>query len=104
MSTGADGSHPTTNQFVWQPLAGSFYAPCGDGAYDFSVYGDESCHLIESRMCGQGGGARQGTHAGSMGEAFGDFDALEVTNALHVAPVPGSDRYTEGAHASGHRH
>src|SRR6185312_328639 len=37
----------------------------------------------------------------SMGEAFGDFDALEVTNALHVAPVPGSDRYTEGAYATG---
>ena len=36
-----------------------------------------------------------------MGEAFGDFDALEVVNALHVAPVPGSDRYTEGAYATG---
>ena len=22
MNTGADGTHPTTNQFVWQPLAG----------------------------------------------------------------------------------
>jgi len=101
MSTGADGQHPTTNQFVWQPLAGSFYAPCVDGAYDFSVYGHEFGHLIENRMIGKGVGARQGTHAGSMGEAFGDFDALEVTNALHVAPVPGSDRYTEGAYATG---
>jgi len=101
MSTGADGSHPTTNQFVWQPLAGSFYAPCVDGAYDFTVYGHEFGHLIENRMIGKGVGARQGTHAGSMGEAFGDFDALEVVNALHVAPVPGSDRYTEGAYATG---
>jgi len=101
MSTGADGQHPTTNQFVWQPLAGSFYAPCVDGAYDFSVYAHEFGHLIENRMIGKGVGARQGTHAGSMGEAFGDFDALEVTNALHVAPVPGSDRYTEGAYATG---
>ena len=101
MNTGADGGHPTTNQFVWQPLAGSFYAPCVDGAYDFSVYGHEFGHLIENRMIGKGVGARQGTHAGSMGEAFGDFDALEVTNALHVAPVPGSDRYTEGAYATG---
>ena len=101
MSTGADGQHPTTNQFVWQPLAGSFYAPCVDGAYDFTVYGHEFGHLIENRMIGKGVGARQGTHAGSMGEAFGDFDALEVVNALHVAPVPGSDRYTEGAYATG---
>ncbi len=101
MSTGADGAHPTTNQFVWQPLAGSFYAPCVDGAYDFTVYGHEFGHMIENRMIAKGVGTRQGTHAGAMGEAFGDFDALEAVNALHVAPVPGSDRYTEGAYATG---
>jgi extracellular elastinolytic metalloproteinase len=101
MNTGADGVHPTTNQFVWQPLAGSFYAPCVDGAYDFSVYGHEFGHLIENRMIGKGVGARQGTHAGSMGEAFGDFDALEATNALHLPIPPGTDRYTEGAYATG---
>jgi hypothetical protein len=101
MNTGADGLHPTTNQFVWQPLAGSFYAPCVDGAYDFTVYGHEYGHLIENRLIGKGVGARQGTHAGSMGEAFGDFDALEAVNALHIAPVPGADRYTEGAYATG---
>src|SRR3954447_19610498 len=100
MGTGADGLHPTTNQFVWQPLAGSFYAPCVDGAYDFSVFGHEYGHLIENRMIGKGVGARQGNAAGAMGEGFGDFDALEVTNALHVT-VPGSDRYTEGAYATG---
>ena len=101
MSTGADGSHPTTNQFVWQPLAGSFYAPCVDGAYDFSVFGHEYGHLIENRMIGKGVGARQGTHAGSMGEAFGDFDALAAFNELHL-PIPtGSTKYTEGAYATG---
>jgi len=101
MNTGADGAHPTTNQFVWQPLAGAFYAPCVDGAYDFTVYGHEYGHLIENRLIGKGVGARQGIHAGSMGEAFGDFDALEVVNELHIAPVPGSDKYTEGAYATG---
>ena len=30
-------------------------------------------------MIGKGVGARQGTHAGSMGEAFGDFDALAAS-------------------------
>jgi hypothetical protein len=101
MNTGADGNHPTTNQFLWQPLPGSFYAPCVDGAYDFSVYGHEYGHLIENRMIGKGVGARQGTHAGSMGEAFGDFDALAAFNELHL-PVPaGADRYTEGAYATG---
>jgi hypothetical protein len=101
MSTGADGAHPTTNQFVWQPLAASFYAPCVDGAYDFTVYGHEYGHLIENRMIGKGVGARQGNAAGAMGEAFGDFDALEVVNALHIAPLAGADRYTEGAYATG---
>jgi extracellular elastinolytic metalloproteinase len=101
MNTGADGNHPTTNQFVWQPLAASFYAPCVDGAYDFAVFGHEFGHLIENRMIGKGVGARQGTHAGSMGEAFGDFDALAAFNELHL-PVPaGADRYTEGAYATG---
>lgn len=101
MGTGADGTHPTTNQFLWQPLAGSFYAPCVDGAYDFSVFGHEYGHLIENRMIAKGVGTRQGTHAGSMGEAFGDFDALEAFNELHL-PVPvGSTKYTEGAYATG---
>ena len=101
MGTGADGLHPTTNQFLWQPLAGSFYAPCVDGAYDFSVFGHEYGHLIENRMIGKGVGARQGNAAGAMGEAFGDFDALAAFNELHL-PVPaGADRYTEGAYATG---
>jgi extracellular elastinolytic metalloproteinase len=105
MNTGADGTHPTTNQFVWQPLAASFYAPCVDGAYDFSVFGHEYGHLIENRMIGKGVGARQGQSpaqaAGAMGEAFGDFDALAAFNELHL-PVPaGADRYTEGAYATG---
>jgi extracellular elastinolytic metalloproteinase len=105
MGTGADGQHPTTNQFLWQPLAASFYAPCVDGAYDFSVFGHEYGHLIENRMIGKGVGTRQGANpaqaAGAMGEAFGDFDALAAFNELHL-PVPnGADRYTEGAYATG---
>jgi extracellular elastinolytic metalloproteinase len=105
MNTGADGGHARTNMFLWQSLAGSFYAPCVDGDYDFGVFGHEFGHMIENRMIGKGVGARQGANpgqaAGAMGEAFGDFDALEVMNALHVAPVPGSDRYTEGAYVTG---
>ena len=101
MGTGADGQHPSTNQFLWQPLAGSFYAPCVDGAYDFAVFGHEYGHLIENRMIGKGVGARQGNAAGAMGEAFGDFDALAAFNELHLPVPPGADRYTEGAYATG---
>ena len=101
MSTGADGLHARTNMFLWQSLAAAFYAPCVDGDYDFGVFGHEFGHMIENRMIAKGVGARQGNAAGAMGEAFGDFDALEVMNALHIAPVPGSDRYTEGAYVTG---
>ena len=101
MNTGADGQHARTNMFLWQSLAAAFYAPCVDGDYDFGVFGHEFGHMIENRMIAKGVGARQGNAAGAMGEAFGDFDALEVMNALHIAPVPGSDRYTEGAYVTG---
>ena len=101
MNTQPEGTHSRTNMFLWQPLAAGFYAPCVDGDYDFSVYGHEFGHMIENRMIGKGVGSRQGNAAGAMGEAFGDFDALEVMNALHVAPVPGSDRYTVGAYVTG---
>src|SRR5262249_9090073 len=92
-------------QFLWQPLAAAFYAPCVDGAYDFSVFGNEYGHLIENRMIGKGVGARQGANpaqaAGAMGEAFGDFDALAAFNELHLPVPPGADHYTEGAYATG---
>ncbi len=101
MGTGADGTHPSTNMFLWQPLPGAFYAPCVDGDYDVTVFAHEFGHAIENRMIGKGVGARQGFPAGAMGEAFGDFDALEFVNEDHIAPVPGSDRYTEGAYVTG---
>ncbi len=105
MGTGPDGTHPQTNHFLWQPLAASFYAPCVDGAYDFSVFGHEYGHLIENRMIGKGVGPRQNTApanaAGAMGEAFGDFDALAAFNELHLPVPPGADHYTEGAYATG---
>ena len=85
MCTGADGpgGRPQTNMFLWQSLPGSFYAPCVDGDYDMTVIGHEYGHAIENRMIGKGVGARQGFHAGAMGEAFGDFDALEYRDESH---------------------
>ena len=87
MGTGRDGQHPSTNMFLWQPLPGAFYAPCVDGDYDVTVFAHEFGHAIENRMIGKGVGARQGFPAGAMGEAFGDFDALEFVNEDHIASV-----------------
>lgn len=100
MATPADGSGPTTNMFLWQPLPGAFYAPCVDGDYDQGVIGHEYSHAIESRMIGKGLG-RQGNAAGAMGEAFGDFDALEYLNEFNYVPVTGADPWTEGSYVTG---
>ena len=59
---------PITNMYLWQPLAGAFYAPCVDGDYDMAVIGHEYGHVIENRMIGKGG-TRTGHHAGAMGES-----------------------------------
>jgi extracellular elastinolytic metalloproteinase len=47
-----DGIAPITNQYLWQPLAGAFYSPCVDGAYDMAVVAHEYTHAITNRMIG----------------------------------------------------
>ena len=67
------------------------------------VIGHEYGHAIENRMIGKGVGHARDAR-GRMGEAFGDFDALEYLNAFHYAPVPGSDPWTEGAYVTGNHY
>ena len=50
--TPKDGLPPNTNMYLWQPIAGSFYAPCVDGDFDMSVIGHEYTHAITNRMVG----------------------------------------------------
>ena len=50
----AEGISPITNMYMWQSVAGAFYAPCVDGDYDMGVIGHEYTHLIENRMIGKG--------------------------------------------------
>ena len=47
-----DGIPPITNQYLFQPIAAAFYAPCVDGDMDTSVFGHEYTHLISNRMVG----------------------------------------------------
>ena len=54
-----DGASSVTNMYFWQPLAGSFYAPCVDGDYDQGVIGHEFGHMIENRMIGKGTNPRR---------------------------------------------
>jgi extracellular elastinolytic metalloproteinase len=100
MNTQADGTPSVTNMFLWQPIAGSFYAPCVDGDYDMSVIGHEYGHMIENRMIGKGF-RRAGNHAGAMGEAFGDLNAMEYMNEFHYVPVDGLSKFLTGAYVTG---
>ena len=100
MNTQRDGTPSVTNMFLWQPIAGSFYAPCVDGDYDMTVIGHEFGHMIENRMIGKGF-RRGGEHAGAMGEAFGDLNAAEYVNANHDVPVSGLNPFVTGAYVTG---
>ena len=100
MNTQRDGTPSVTNMFLWQPIAGSFYAPCVDGDFDMSVIGHEFGHMIENRMIGKGF-RRGGTHAGAMGEAFGDLNAAEYLAENHDVPVSGINPFVVGAYVTG---
>ena len=102
MITLPDGASSITNMYFWQPLAGSFYAPCVDGDYDSSVIAHEYTHMIENRMIGKGAN-RTGFHAGSMGEGFADLDAAEYLNENGFVPTDGEDPFVEGAYATGNK-
>ena len=100
MATRPDGESSITNMFLWQPIAGAFYAPCVDGDYDMAVIGHEYGHMIENRMIGKGE-RRRGDHAGAMGESFGDLNAMEYLNEYDFVPVGGENPWAVGAYVTG---
>ena len=102
MSTMPDGASSVTNMYFWQPVAGSFYAPCVDGDYDQGVIGHEFGHMIENRMIGKGNG-RRGFHAGAMGEAFGDLVSTEYLRENTYTPTDGEDPFATGTYATGNK-
>lgn len=99
MATRPDGTRSTTNMFLWQPLAGAFYAPCVDGDYDMAVIGHEYGHMIENRLIGKGN-RRFGDHAGAMGESFGDLNGMEYLNEYVWVPVSHENPYAVGAYVT----
>ncbi|HYE16108.1 MAG TPA: M36 family metallopeptidase [Pyrinomonadaceae bacterium] len=100
MRTLPDGVPSITNMYLWQPIRGSFYAPCVDGDYDMSVIGHEYGHMIENRMIGKGAN-RSGHHAGAMGESNGDLNGVEILNEYGFVPVADENPFTMGAFATG---
>ncbi|MFI5841401.1 M36 family metallopeptidase [Catenuloplanes sp. NPDC051500] len=98
--TPRDGLPPTTNMYLWQPIAGAAYPPCVDGDYDMTVIGHEYSHAITNRMIAgpdTGIGSLQG---GSMGESWSDLLAMEYLfeNGLRAA---GDTPFVTGAYVTG---
>jgi len=100
MITLPDGVPPLTNMYLWQPIAGGFYAPCVDGDYDMAVIGHEYTHAIENRMIGKGG-TRTGPQAGAMGESVSDFTGAEYLNEFSYVPVNSENPFAVGAYVTG---
>jgi hypothetical protein len=99
-STGRDGLPPTTNMFLWQPVAGSAYPPCVDGDYDMTVIGHEYTHAITNRMISGPDAGICGTQGGAMGEAWGDLMAMEYLAENGYRPA-GDTPFVTGAYVTG---
>ena len=102
MITLPEGVSPITNMYMWQSIAGAFYAPCVDGDYDMGVIGHEYTHMIENRMIGKGQ-ARSGHHAGAMGESTSDLTAMEYLNENGFVPTDDENQYAVGTYATGNK-
>ena len=102
MSTLPDGSPSITNMYLWQPVAGAFYAPCVDGDYDVGVIGHEYGHMIENRMIGKGD-RRAGHHAGAMGESTGDLMSIESSTRTGTSRPTATNPWATGTYATGEK-
>ncbi|WP_237448371.1 M36 family metallopeptidase [Nocardioides flavescens] len=72
-----DGVPGITNQYLFQPIAGAFYAPCRDGGLDMGIVGHEYTHAISNRMVGGPDDGLTSEHGGAMGESWSDLVAGE---------------------------
>lgn len=96
--TFADGTAPITNMFLWQPIAGAFYAPCVDGDFDMGVIAHEYGHAITNRMVAgpvAGLSSPQG-----QSESYSDLIAIEILNEHGYAPS-GISAFTIGEYVTG---
>ncbi|GLY00450.1 M36 family metallopeptidase [Actinoplanes sp. NBRC 101535] len=96
--TPPDGQPTTTNMYLWQPIAGAFYAPCVDGDYDMSVIAHEYTHAITNRMIA-GPDAGLSSPQG-MSESWSDLLAVEYLSEYGYLPK-GANAFTVGQYVTG---
>jgi len=80
MLTLPDGIPPWSGMFLWEPINDAFEGPCRDGDFDAGVIQHEYSHGLSNRYVGSEDGALGGHQAGSMGEGWGDWYALNYTH------------------------
>ncbi|MFP5253646.1 MAG: M36 family metallopeptidase [Actinomycetes bacterium] len=96
-----DGIPPITNQYLWQPLAGAFYAACTDGAYDMAVVAHEYGHAISNRMVAgpdTGTGATQG-----QTESWSDLIFAEYFRGNGISTGEGANPFALAPYVSGNK-
>ncbi|MCW2846699.1 MAG: peptidase fungalysin [Marmoricola sp.] len=96
-----DGIPGITNQYLFQPIAGSFYSPCTDGALDMSIVGHEYTHAISNRMIGGPDEGITSEQGGAMGESWGDLTAGEYM--FEHGYSNGANPWAVGPYATGNK-
>ncbi|MCW2739004.1 M36 family metallopeptidase [Nocardioides sp.] len=94
-----DGVPGITNQYLFEPIAGAFYAPCTDGGLDMGIVAHEYTHAISNRMIGGPDEGITSEQGGAMGEAWGDLVAGEYQFAHGYSN--GGNVWAVGAYATG---
>ncbi|MDP9405264.1 MAG: M36 family metallopeptidase, partial [Actinomycetota bacterium] len=94
-----DGIAPITNQYLWEPLAGAFYSPCVDGAYDMAVVAHEYTHAITNRMIA-GPDVGTGDSQGQT-ESWSDLGFAEYFRSFNIDSVKGVDPFVLGPYVTG---
>jgi hypothetical protein len=97
-----DGIPGITNQYLFQPIAAAFYAPCTDGSYDMSIVGHEYTHAISNRMIGGPDEGITSEQGGAMGESWGDLVAGEYL--FSHGYDNGANPWAVGPYATGNAH
>lgn len=94
-----DGVPGITNQYLFQPIAGAFYAPCTDGGLDMGIVGHEYTHAISNRMVAGPDEGLTSEQGGAMGESWSDQVAAEYQFSHGYSN--GGNVWAVGAYATG---
>ncbi len=102
MLTLDDGIPPWSGMFLWEPINDAFEGPYSDGNFDASVVEHEYVHGLSNRYVA-GGSALGSQQAGSMGEGWSDWYALNHLYDAGLATTAVVGQYVTGNNERGIR-